>query len=161
MQAYNTSIDAPLFAARLTPYRSLGALGFKILMLAVGTFCFIAGLVFFLLGLWPVVGFLGLDLLLVYWAFKANYRSAKAYEDVAVSREEVLVRKVSPSGKIADHTLPQFGTRFETDRHAEIGITRMGIRNRNTHVTFGSFLNPADRESFADAFSRALAQAKK
>jgi len=46
---------------------------------------FAAGLFFFLLGAWPIVGFLGLDVLLVYAAFKVNYRAATAYEAVTMT----------------------------------------------------------------------------
>ena len=127
----------------------------------VAAFCFIVGMVFFVLGLWPVLGFMGLDILLVYWAFKSNYFSAKAYEDVEVSRQHVFLRKVSPKGKASDHTFPQFGTRFEVDRHEEIGITQMRLANRAKSVEFGYFLNPHDRESFASAFQLAMASAKR
>lgn len=153
--------DDLIFAARLTPYRSLGPEEFKILMGFIGSICFIVGMVFLSLGLWPVLGFMGLDFLLIFWAFKANYRSAKAFEDVEVSRRHVLLRKVTPKGKTADHEFPQFGTRFEVDRHEEIGITKMRIANRKEAVEFGYFLNPADRESFATAFTRALSKAKR
>ena len=127
----------------------------------VGFVCFTIGAVFFSLGLWPVMGFMGLDFLLIYWAFKANYHSAKAYEDVEISRFHVLLRKVNPKGETTTHEFPQYGTRFEVDRHEEIGITKMRLTNRREEIELGIFLNPADKESFATAFKRALSQAKK
>ena len=149
-----------VFSARLTPYRSLGQKGFRIVFGLVAGICLIIGLVFFSLGLWPVLGFMGLDILLVYWAFKSNFWSARAYEDVEVSRQHVLLRQVSPKGRASDHSFPQFGTRFEVDRHDEIGITKMRLAHRHDSVEFGYFLNPGDRESFAEAFQRAMAIAK-
>ena len=128
---------------------------------AIGLVCLIIGIVFFIAGVWPILGFMGLDFLIIYWAFKSNYRSARSYEDVEVSRQHVLVRKVSPKGRSKDHVFQQFGTRFEVDRHDEIGITKMRLANRKRQVEFGYFLNPLDRESFAAAFSRAMAKAKK
>ena len=126
----------------------------------VAGICLIIGLVFFALGLWPVLGFVGLDILLIYWAFKSNFFAAKAYEDVEVSRENIWLRKVSPRGRFEDHTFPQFGTRFEVDRHDEIGITQMRLAHRHNNVEFGYFLNPHDRETFALAFQKAIATAK-
>ena len=161
LNAETDGSDKLVFHARLTPYRSLGESGFKLLMGFIGVVCFGVGIVFFALGLWPVLGFMGLDVVLIYWAFKSNYRSAKAYEDVAVSRQYVLLSKVSPRGKKTDHRFPQFGTRFEVERHEEIGITKMLLANRKREIEFGYFLNPADRESFAMAFSGAMAQAKR
>lgn len=150
-----------LFTARLTPYRSLGPRGFRILIGLVGLVCFVVGLVFFIAGLWPVMGFLGLDVLMIYWAFKASYKSGRAYEEVEVSREHVALCKVSPGGQKWNHWFPQFGTRFEVDRHDEIGITKMKLANKLEQVEMGAFLNPADKESFAAAFGRALARAKR
>ncbi len=153
--------DNIIFAARLTPYRSLKREGFKLLMGFIGGVCLIIGLFFFSLGLWPIIGFMGLDFMLIYWAFKSNYRAAKAYEDVEVSHHRVLVQKICAKGKKTIHEFPQYGTRFEVDRHEEIGITKMWLSNRKCKVEFGYFLNPADRESFALVFKRAMASAKK
>jgi len=150
-----------VFKARLTPYRSLGPSGFKLLMGLIGLICFVVGLVFTIAGVWPIMGFMGLDVLLIYWAFKSNYKAAEAYEDVEVSRAHVLLSKVSPKGRKTDHHFDQFGTRFETEKHEEIGITKMRLTNRARSVEFGYFLNPADRASFADAFSQAMITAKR
>ena len=87
--------ERPLFSAILTPHRSLGRRGFLALMLAIGCISFAAGLVFFIAGAWPVVGFLGFDVLLVYWAFRANYRAAGAYEEVTMTPTQLKLRRVS------------------------------------------------------------------
>jgi uncharacterized membrane protein len=141
MNTCNTASDKVVFSARLTPYRSLGPNGFRILIGCICGVCLIIGLVFFALGLWPVLGFMGLDVALIYWAFKSNYGSAKAYEDIEISRRRVLLRKVSPRGLIR--------------------ITRMQISHRQQSVELGRFLNPPDRESFAAAFQMALARARR
>lgn len=152
--------EAPVFAARLTPYRSLGPHGFFALMAVIGGTWFVAGMMFMAIGAWPIVGFFGLDFLIVWLAFKMNYRSARAFEDVAIWPHEMLVRQVSPRGKVAEHRFNPFWTRFEIDRHHEFGITRMALAGQGRELAIGSFLNPDDRESFAEAFSAALAGVK-
>ena len=72
--------EPTLFSAIITPHRSLSGKGFLAVMALVGSLSFIGGMFFFLMGAWPVVGFLGLDVALVYWAFRANYRAAAAFE---------------------------------------------------------------------------------
>ena len=42
-------------------------------------------MVFLIVGAWPVFGFFGLDVLLIYWAFRVNYRAAAAYEEISVT----------------------------------------------------------------------------
>ena len=152
--------DKPIFAARLTPYRSLSEKGFVLLMLFVGVSCFASGILFVSIGAWPVFGFFGLDALLIWGAFKLNYRSGRAFEEIAVWRDDIEFRQVSPAGRARIHRLNPFWTRFVVERHEEFGIMRMVLRERNREIDIGSFLNPADRDSFAMAFSAALAKAR-
>ena len=83
--------EPTIFSATLTPHRSLGPTGFLILMACLGGASFASGVFFVLLGAWPVFGFLGLDVLLVFLAFRANYRAARAYEEVRVTPSELTV----------------------------------------------------------------------
>ena len=78
--------EPTLFSAIITPHRSLSGAGFVVVMALVGGLSFIGGLFFFWLGAWPVIGFLGLDVVLVYWAFRANYRAAAAFEEIRAAK---------------------------------------------------------------------------
>lgn len=152
--------EEEIFRALLVPHRSLGRNGFLIVMAVIGGCSFLTGLFFLSLGAWPVFGFFGLDVLLIYLAFRMNYTAAKAHEEVSVSRITLQIRQVAPSGRTNLHEFNPFWTRFSVARHAEIGITSMRVEGQGKAVTIGSFLNPDDRESFALAFTRALAAAK-
>ncbi len=152
--------DEPFFKALLLPHRSLGRLGFTILMAALLFGWVVTGIIFLTHGAWPVFGFFGLDVLGVYIAFRLNYRAARAREEVSMSRTSLDIRKTAPSGRSEQHHFNPFWARFAVSRHAEIGITGMAVVSREKAVSIGSFLNADDRESFATAFSRALATAK-
>ena len=54
-----------LFSALLTPHRSLNRTGFIVLMVFLSVVSFVAGLAFLLMGAWPVLGFFGLDILVI------------------------------------------------------------------------------------------------
>lgn len=153
--------DAPHFSARLTPHRSLGKNGFVALMLVTAALCIVPAMVFLAMGAWPITGFLGLDILALYVAFRLNYRSGRAREEVNVSRTRLLIRKIAPSGKIAEHLFNPFWARLDIARHPEIGVTALNVRGEGKNVSVGAFLNPADRESFALAFQGALATARR
>src|ERR1044072_5530077 len=86
--------EPTLFSALLTPHRSLGNTGFLVVMGLIAGLSFMAGIMFLLLGAWPVMPFLGLDVVLIYWAFRANYRAAAAYEEGTVTPSELHVKKV-------------------------------------------------------------------
>ena len=138
--------EPTLFSAVLTPHRSLGTAGFMLVMLVVGGINFVAGLVFFLAGAWPVVGFLGLDVALLYWAFRASYRSASAYEQVTITASELLVRKVSHRGKIRDasHAKSTFQNRQYTSsrRHAIISWLQPPVTTRHARRRHGRCRTP-------------------
>ncbi len=85
----------------LRPRRSLSPAGFALLMAAVGLTSFVAGLWFWIAGAWPVVGFLGLDVLLIWAAFKLNYRAARRYETVRLTDDALTVEQVCPRGRIS------------------------------------------------------------
>src|SRR4051812_2258054 len=87
------------FSALLTPHRSLEPKGFMVLMGAVCLVSFGTGLLFYMLGAWPVIGFMGLDVALIYIAFRLNYRAARLYETVDLTRDALTVTRVEPSGK--------------------------------------------------------------
>ncbi len=149
-----------LFDAVLTPHRSLGPRGFVILMTVICCVSFAAGLVFFLAGAWPVVGFLGLDVLLIYLAFRANYRSARMYERLHLEPGKLTVERVSYYGERKVWQFEPYWLRLEYERPGE-HESRLRLTSHGRSVTVGSFLSPEERENFADALSDALAKLRR
>src|ERR1700720_4888607 len=94
--------EPELFSALLTPYRSLNRTGFLVLMGFLSAVSFAAGVAFLLMGAWPVFGFFGLDVLVIYWAFKVNFRRAQATEEILVTPSELRVRRVNHRGQVAE-----------------------------------------------------------
>jgi uncharacterized membrane protein len=155
------SVDPKIFSAIITPHRSLGPKGFFIFMLCLGCLSFIAGVIFVSLGAWPVFGFFGLDVLLVYLAFRANYRTARAYEEVSVTASELTVRKVNHRGLVRQWTLNPLWVRLERIVHEEFGIERLFLVSQGRRLVIAGFLNPAEKASFAQALTSALGEARR
>jgi uncharacterized membrane protein len=153
--------EPTLFSATITPHRSLGATGFVVLMSAVALVSFIGGLFFFLIGAWPVVGFFGLDVVLIWWAFRVNYRAARAYEEVTMTASALTVRKVSHRGKVAEWTLNPLWVRLDREADEEFGLMRLFLVSRGERLAIASYLGPGEKEGFARAFGSALATAKR
>lgn len=159
----NASVPAvppPVFATVLRPHRSLSPKGFGILMMAIGACTSAAGFAFWFMGAWPVVGFLGLDLLLIQFAFHMNYRAARAAEEISLTRDRLLVRRVSPSGIAVETGFDPYWARLEVDRHPEFGVTGVRIASHGVRLAIARFLGPREREAFADALGSALARLK-
>jgi uncharacterized membrane protein len=153
--------EPTIFAATITPHRSLGSTGFLVLMLCIGALSFICGMMFLILGAWPVFGFLGLDVVLIYFAFRANFRAARAYEEVTVTASELTLRKVNPRGGVREWTLNPVWVCLDRIVHEEFGIERLFLVSRGRRLSIASFLGPYEKASFARALSTALGEAKR
>jgi uncharacterized membrane protein len=153
--------EPTIFSVVLTPHRSLGPTGFLIFMLVLGGISFVSGMAFLIAGAWPVFGFCGLEVLLVYWAFRANYRSARAYEEVTITPSELTVRKVSHHGRVREWTLNPLWVKLHRDVHAEYGIERLFLVSHGRRLGIAGFLGPREKESFAEALAAALGEAKR
>lgn len=155
------SVDtAIVFSAVLRPYRSLSPGGFGMLMAAIAACSFLVGLAFWLMGAWPVVGFCALDLLLIQLAFRLNYRDARAAEEINLTREHLSVIQISPSGVARETGFNPYWARLEVERQPDVGVTALRIASHGARLAVGSFLPPVEKESFAAAFSAALAKVR-
>src|SRR4029079_9982389 len=100
---FDPTLDQPtLFSARVTPHRSLNRTGFLVLMTFIGAVSFIAGIAFWMMGAWPVLGFVCVDVLVICSALRINSRSAAATEDIVVTPSELRVRRVSHRGRLIE-----------------------------------------------------------
>lgn len=153
--------DAPIFKARLRPHRSLTRGQFRLLLALVAAVGCIASLPFVLLGAWPVAGFFGLDILLVYAAFSASFRSARAYEDVVLTSLELQLAKVSARGVRAEWRFNPSWVRLERHDHEEFGTQRLDLVSRGDRVEFAGFLGPSAKAAVADSLSAALQRARR
>ena len=150
-----------LFSALLTPHRSLNRTGFVVLMVFLSVVSFATGLAFLLMGAWPVFGFFGLDILVIWWAFRINFRRAAAREEIIVTVSELRVRRVSHRGHVVEWVLNPLWVQFEQKSHAEFGIEQLYLVSRGRRVSVGNFLGPEEKGSFAKALVAALNAAKR
>ena len=159
---FDPALDQPkLFSALLTPHRSLNRTGFLVLMSFLSVVSFATGIAFLLMGAWPVFGFLGLDVLVIYWAFRVNFRRAAATEEITVTPSELRVRRVSHRGHVAEWVLNPLWVQLDQKTHAEFGIERLYLVSRGRRVSIGNFLGADEKASFAKALLAALQTAKR
>src|SRR5947209_4106357 len=119
---FDPNQQAELFSACLTPHRSLNRTGFLVVMAVVSVVSFAAGVAFLLMGAWPVVGFFGLDLLAIYFAFKLYFRRARATEEIHMTQSELYVRRVSHRGHVIEFTFNPLWVQLDRQTHAEFGV---------------------------------------
>ncbi len=144
-----------LFRAVIHPHRSLSPAGFRRLILCVAGLSLITGLGFYLSGAWPIIGFMGVDVALLYWAFKASYRSGTAFETVELTDRALRVERVDPSNRRQVWTLPPGWLRVHLDEPLTPG-SQITLTSHGRHLVVGSDLSPDERRDFADALRNAL-----
>ncbi len=152
--------ETPLFDALLTPHRSLSPRGFLLVMGALCALSFGGGLFFFLSGAWPVVGFMGLDVLLVWVAFRLNYRHARQYERLVLTRDALAVERVTHYGERRAWSFQPAWVRVEIEEPAEPD-TPLLLRSHGRRLSIGSFLSAEERLDLARALRAALAEARR
>ena len=122
---------------------------------------FLLGIAFLIMGAWPVFGFLGLDVLLIYIAFRINFGRARAREEITVTPSELRVRRVSHRGHVVEWVLNPLWVRLDEVIHEEFGTERIYLISRGRRVSVGSFLGAEEKASFAKALRAGLVAAKR
>jgi uncharacterized membrane protein len=150
-----------LFSALLTPHRSLNRTGFVLVMTFLSVISFATGVAFLIMGAWPVFGFLGLDVLAIYIAFKINFGRARAREEITVTPSELRVRRVSHRGHVVEWVLNPLWVRLDEVIHDEFGTERIYLISRGRRVSVGGFLGAEEKASFAKALRAGLVAAKR
>jgi uncharacterized membrane protein len=158
---FDPQAQPELFSALLTPHRSLNRTGFLVLMGFLSAVSFVAGVAFWLMGAWPVFGFFGLDILAIYWAFRVNFRRARATEEISVTPSELRVRRVSHRGDVVEFVLNPLWVQLDRKTHAEFGIERLTLVSKGRRFTIAHFLGPDEKASFANALTAALQAARR
>jgi uncharacterized membrane protein len=146
---------AALFDAVLTPHRSLGPIGFAVLIAAVAAVNVGVGASFMLRGAWPIFAFCSLDVLLVYVMFRLNYRSARLYERVRLLPGELTVERHDVRGRMQRWSFQPYWLRVAIDDPPQHDSPLI-LRSHGRSLAIGSFLTPGERLDLAHALRRAL-----
>ncbi len=153
--------EPTVFAAVMAPHRSLSRKGFFIVMLAMGGISFACGLFFLALGAWPIFGFFGLDVALLYWAFKANFKAAAAREYIRITPSLIQVRHVPARGAPRDVEMNPFFTRLWRRDVEEFGTLDMALESRGRRTPVGIHLGPHQKSVLAADLTSALSEVKR
>ncbi|MEM7021122.1 MAG: DUF2244 domain-containing protein [Pseudomonadota bacterium] len=141
----------------LYPNCSLGQTGFAALMAAIVVVSVAVGAGFMMVGAWPVTGFLGLDVLLVYLALRWNRREARRAEYVRLDGAALKVRRLEPNGRSQDWSFEPYWVRVVLESMGPYD-NRLSLRSHGRELVIGAFLTSAERREVADVLNQALDQ---
>lgn len=144
---------------RMFPYRSLGPRDFRLLMALVAGVSALGALRFVVLGAWPVVFFLLLDVGLIYGAFRLNYRAARQYERLTLDASALTVRRVSAAGVERRSSFNPYWVRVVLTP-GRFEQNHLSLRSHGRQEPIATFLSPAERIGLRDEIERGLAQVR-
>ena len=149
MKNKNITNKIPILNIILYPHRSLSPKGFLILMVCIIFVSFSIGAFFMLKGAWPVFGFFGLDVLLVYIAFKVNYHNAKRYEKIRLWENSLIIKKKSDNGKSNTWKFNPYWVRLEMKK-SQSRSSDLNLSSHGKTISIGSFLSNQEKEEVAN-----------
>lgn len=134
----------------LYPNRSLSNTGFALLMTGIVLVSGLVGAGFALIGAWPVTGFLGLDVLLLYVAFRWQFRQSRRVDMIRLDAKGLTVRRLAPGH---EEQAWHFETAWVQVVHEDRGLK---LRSHGKELTIASFLTADERRTFAQALRSAI-----
>lgn len=153
-----TEPNSTMWSATLTPNRSLGWRGFFVLMAVVIALNAGVSLYFYVKGAWPIVGFMGLDVALLWWAMSRNFADARVAERLEITEHELILRRREAKKPETERRFVRRWVRIELDEDRERELVgSLYLRFKGERVEVGRFLAPSERKVLAGALRLALA----
>jgi uncharacterized membrane protein len=125
-------------------------------MLAIAGCSTAIGILFWIAGAWPVVGFLGLDVLLIYVAFRLSYRDARRYETLKLTASALSVERFVRGRRVLAEDLQPYWLNVLVEEERS-GQNRLILRSHGRSLEVGAFLSPPEKSELADSLRAALA----
>jgi len=151
----------PLFAATLTPHRSLTPNGKRVVIGLVAALALIPGVLFYAAGAWPVVGcFMGVDIVAIWVALAVSMRRGKVHEVLTLWPTALELKKVDAKGAEQVLSFVPTGVRFVIDRDYNERVTALWLKSSDRKVPLGAFLSIDEKLSLSKVFGKALRKAR-
>ncbi|MCW9053891.1 MAG: DUF2244 domain-containing protein [Motiliproteus sp.] len=149
----------PVFEALLYPHRSLSPNSFIAVMLMFGIFSVVLAIYFLLMGAWPVSGFLGLDILLLYWAFKSSFADGEMQEVIRLEKDRLTVKRASVKAETQCWEFNPFWVQVRMEKPSAF-TSRLALAGQGQHLVIGHFLTSRERQTLAETLQEELARQK-
>lgn len=148
------SDTAPCFEATSRPRQALGPVGLRVVLglLAIGFL--LPGVMFMAMGAWPVLGFVGVEFMLVIALFAAHRRhGARAFERVTLRDGRLLLERIDHRGIRQSAVLDAYWARVRLQEGLQ---PRLSVTQREAEYEIGLHLGAEERRDLARRLEAAL-----
>ena len=147
--------NQPGFCMELKPNRSGTVQGIHIL-LGFLLFVFIpTGFIFSMIGAWPVFGFMGAELVLLYVALRLNQRHSGAFERLSLSDDVFTVERFAPDGGYQVWEFQPQWVRIDLDKQSP-HRTHLSLNSKGQRLNLGRYLTADEKSEVAAQLRDAL-----
>ena len=153
------SEQTPLLDVVLRPAPPLPPRALLFILTVVAAINAAFALFFMLHGAWPMLPFMGADIALLAWAFRASERAAKREEHVVLTHSLLKIARRPPKGAPSEFTFNPYWVRVDMANPPEHG-SQLTLWSHGKGLRLGSFLPPLERASFAERLKDALRAAR-
>jgi uncharacterized membrane protein len=133
----------------LTPRCSLTPIGAGVFVAIVGATTLAVAAVYAVQGMWPVLLFAVLEIVLLAWAVRASMRDGSKRESIAIDEQSITLRRSGPGG---EHFLvfPRHGSKVKLHAPSTaLHPSRLVLESRGAACEVGKFLTEDERRSLA------------
>lgn len=143
------------FEATIYPNPPIGRRGVIALLLCLSVVSLIMSLGFVLAGAWPVAGFVGVDMALLFLAFREIRRRARCSEHIRLDPSGLHFRRVFADGSARAWRFEPCWVQVRMDDPPRRD-SRLTLTSHGNSLGVGSFLTLAERVALARALRSAL-----
>ncbi|HWU26359.1 MAG TPA: DUF2244 domain-containing protein [Rhizomicrobium sp.] len=151
--------DPVLLDATLRPNPPLPPAALIYVLAGVVAINLVFATAFVLRGAWLVMPFMGLDIALLGWAFRASSKASRRSERITLTRSSLSVARRPSSGAPTELTLNPYWVRVEIADPPAPG-DKLTLWSHGKGVRVGDFLAPQERAAFGERLKSALRQAR-
>lgn len=151
--------QAPLLDIVLRPAPPMSPRALSIILGIVIAMNLVFAIYFVSRGAWPMMPFMGADIALLAWAFRASTHAAKREEHVVLTPSLLNIARKSPEGAVSEVALNPYWVRVDFSDPPE-HASQLTLWSHGKGVRVGSFLPPLERASFAERLKAALRAAR-
>jgi uncharacterized membrane protein len=149
--------ERPLFQALLYPHRSLPMRGYLILTIGTATIAALYGVLFLVMGAWPIFWFIGAEWLLFWWLLRTHLKGDRRAERIRLFRDRLVLQQIDAKGRVAECSFEPYWLQIVLHERGFENPALL-LRSHGRSVEIGAFLGAHERRQFAEELDQVLAR---
>ena len=110
---------------------------------------------------WPVIGFMGLELMVLWGAFELNFNAARRQENILADKKSFSIERTPPNDDVDIDELPSRWLKAKIDPSGELEHNdrrqqKIIVLTHGKSAEIGSFLHPAEKWALLPEINRMI-----